>query len=61
MKIATNWKDYKVLKTANGEKLECIGGFSFLRPDPQVIWNVDKSLSTKALSAPLANRTSATQ
>ena len=47
MKIATNWKDYKVLKTANGEKLERIGGFSFLRPDPQVIWNVDKKLTTK--------------
>ena len=47
MKVATNWKDYKVLKTANGEKLERIGGFSFLRPDPQVIWNVDTKLSTK--------------
>ena len=47
MRIATNWKDYKVLKTANGEKLEQIGGFTFLRPDPQVIWNTDKQLSTK--------------
>ena len=47
MKIATYWKDYKVLKTANGEKLERIGGFSFLRPDPQVIWNVDTNLTTK--------------
>lgn len=47
MKIATDWKDYKVLKTAKGEKLEQIGGYSFLRPDPQVIWNVDKPLSTK--------------
>ena len=47
MKIATDWKDYVVLKTANGEKLERIGGFSFLRPDPQVIWNIDTKLSTK--------------
>lgn len=47
MKIATEWKDYEVLSTANGEKLEQIGGYTFLRPDPQVIWNTDKKLSTK--------------
>ena len=47
MKIATDWKDYKVIKTASGEKLERIGGYTFLRPDPQVIWNKNKKLSTK--------------
>ncbi len=47
MRIATDWKDYKVLKTANGEKLENIGGYTFLRPDPQVIWNNDKKITTK--------------
>lgn len=47
MKIATEWKDYRVIKTANGEKLENIGGYTFLRPDPQVIWHTDKNLSTK--------------
>ena len=45
MKLATGWKDYKVIATANGEKLERIGGYTFLRPDPQVIWNIDKKLS----------------
>ena len=47
MKVATDWKDYKVLATANGEKMEKIGGYTFLRPDPQVIWNTNKNLSTK--------------
>lgn len=47
MRIATDWKDYKIVKTANGEKLERIGGFTFLRPDPQVIWNTNTSLPTK--------------
>ena len=47
MKIANEWKDYIVLSTANGEKMERIGGHTFLRPDPQVIWNTDKKLSTK--------------
>ncbi|MBE5741037.1 MAG: SAM-dependent methyltransferase [Clostridiales bacterium] len=46
MKIAKLWKDYTVLSTANGEKLERIGGYTFLRPDPQVIWHTDKNLST---------------
>ena len=44
MKLATDWTDYIVLSTANGEKLEQIGGYTFLRPDPQVIWNTDKKL-----------------
>ncbi len=47
MRVATDWKDYKVLSTANGEKLESIGGYTFLRPDPQVIWNTDKHLFTR--------------
>ena len=47
MKVATDWKDYIVKETANGEKLEIIGGYSFLRPDPQVIWKNDINLTTK--------------
>ena len=47
MKVASNWKDYIVKQTANGEKLEKIGGYTFLRPDPQVIWKNDINLSTK--------------
>lgn len=47
MKIAKDWKDYIIKATANGEKLEVIGGYTFLRPDPQVIWNTNTSLTTK--------------
>lgn len=47
MKVATQWKDYIVKQTANGEKLEKIGGYTFLRPDPQVIWKNDINLTTK--------------
>ncbi len=45
MKIANDWKDYKVLATGNGEKLEQWGSFILLRPDPQVIWKSKKELS----------------
>ncbi|MBR7089959.1 MAG: class I SAM-dependent methyltransferase [Lachnospiraceae bacterium] len=41
MYIADNWKDYEVLDTGNGEKLERWGKFILVRPDPQVIWQTD--------------------
>lgn len=39
MWIAENWKDYEVLDTSSGEKLERWGKYILVRPDPQVIWN----------------------
>lgn len=39
MWIADQWKDYEVLDTSNGEKLERWGDYLLVRPDPQVIWN----------------------
>lgn len=45
MKIASDWEDYKVLDTGAGEKLEKWGKYTVLRPDPQIIWDVDKNLS----------------
>ena len=39
MWIADNWKDYEVLDTSNGEKLERWGNYLLVRPDPQVIWD----------------------
>ena len=39
MWIANEWKDYEVLATSNGEKLERWGEYILVRPDPQVIWD----------------------
>jgi len=39
MWIANNWKDYEVLDTSAGEKLERWGKYILVRPDPQVIWD----------------------
>lgn len=39
MWIASDWIDYEVLDTSNGEKLERWGDYILVRPDPQVIWN----------------------
>jgi 23S rRNA (cytosine1962-C5)-methyltransferase len=41
MWIADGWKDYEVLDTSSGEKLERWGDFILVRPDPQVIWNTE--------------------
>ena len=43
MWIADNWKDYEVLATSGGEKLERWGEYVLVRPDPQVIWNTPKT------------------
>lgn len=42
MWIADNWKDYEVIDTSGGEKLERWGKYILLRPDPQVLWNTPK-------------------
>lgn len=45
MWIAENWKDYEVIDTSSGEKLERWGKYLLVRPDPQVIWNTPKDHS----------------
>ncbi len=42
MWIADGWKDYEVIDTSCGEKLERWGDYILVRPDPQVIWNTEK-------------------
>lgn len=39
---AANWKDYEVIDTSDGEKLERWGTYTLVRPDPQVIWSTPK-------------------
>ena len=42
MWLADKWKDYQIIDTSDGEKLEYWGKYSLIRPDPQVIWKSDK-------------------
>ena len=42
---ANNWKDYELIDTSRGEKLERWGNIYLLRPDPQVIWDKGDLLS----------------
>ncbi len=42
MWIASDWKDYEILDTSKGEKLERWGDYLLVRPDPQVIWDTPR-------------------
>ena len=39
MKVAETWKDYELIATSRGQKLERWKDIYLLRPDPQVIWD----------------------
>lgn len=45
MRVASDWKDYKIVDTSGGEKLEYWGDTLLIRPDPQIIWDTDKTSS----------------
>ena len=38
MKYTSDWRDFEIIATGNGEKLERWGDVILLRPDPQAIW-----------------------
>ena len=42
---AANWKDYELLDTSAGERLERWGEVILIRPDPQIIWITPKQLA----------------
>ena len=42
IRLADGWKDYRVIDTDDGEKLERWGDVLLARPDPQIIWKHGK-------------------
>lgn len=48
MKQASDWQDYEVIATGDGQKLERWGDVYLLRPDPQVIWHAKAPLERLA-------------
>lgn len=51
MLLANNWKDYTVIATGGGYKLEKWKDITLLRPDPQVIWRSSKNLMSYDVDA----------
>ncbi len=49
MLLADEWKEYELIETGDGEKLERWGNVILRRPDPQIIWPIkDKKMWDKA-------------
>ena len=42
MRLSEHWKDYELIDTSDGERLERWGNIILIRPDPQIIWSTDK-------------------
>jgi len=58
MKYSTDWKDYEIIATGNGEKLERWKDIYLLRPDPQIIWKSEDLSNYKDLHAHYIRNTS---
>ncbi|ACL76762.1 class I SAM-dependent methyltransferase [Ruminiclostridium cellulolyticum] len=49
MLLADEWKEYELIETGDGEKLERWGNIILRRPDPQIIWPIkDKKVWDRA-------------
>ncbi len=42
MRLTEYWKDYELIDTSDGERLERWGDIILIRPDPQIIWSTGK-------------------
>jgi 23S rRNA (cytosine1962-C5)-methyltransferase len=38
LSTSPDWKDYELLDSGNGAKLERYGSYTFIRPEPQAVW-----------------------
>lgn len=44
MRLSDKWKDYELIDTSDGERLERWGDIILIRPDPQIIWSSEKKI-----------------
>lgn len=51
MFVTDTWKDYQLIDTGDGMKLERWKDITLLRPDPQVIWPYTKPINKKNIHA----------
>lgn len=56
MWASDRWKDYELLDTAAGERFERWGGYTLVRPDPQVIWQSGRDSAWKRADAVYTRR-----
>lgn len=49
-----DWKDYELLDTSDGERLERWKNIILIRPDPQIIWHGTQSSGLEKLFCTLS-------
>lgn len=55
VRIADDWTDYALIDSGDGEKLEQVGPYRFIRPEPQALWrkaHPDQWVNADAIFAP---------
>ncbi len=55
VRIADDWTDYALIDSGDGEKLEQVGPYRFIRPEPQALWrkaHPDQWANADAIFAP---------
>jgi 23S rRNA (cytosine1962-C5)-methyltransferase len=57
----TDWTDYELIDSGDGDKLEKIGGYIIIRPDPRIIWMKKAPPETWQNADAVFARTGATQ
>ena len=57
--VADDWRDYRLLDSGNGGKLEQVGPYRFVRPEPQALWSPSRPAAdwdgADAIFAPAAS------
>ena len=43
MRVSDFWKDYELIDCSDGERLERWGDIFLIRPDPQALWNTNRT------------------
>src|SRR5258706_14812443 len=43
--VADDWQDYRLLDSGNGGKLEQVGPYRLVRPEPQALWSPARGAS----------------
>lgn len=43
MRCTKDWKDYRLVDTSDGDRLEKWGNITLVRPDPQIIWKTERN------------------
>ena len=54
--VSDDWRDYQLLDSGDGRKLERFGQFTFNRPDPQILWTPQRPIESWRADAVFASK-----